>query len=140
MCMIYDDNGNVVVEEKKKSDYYGFIFPGGHIELHESIVDSMIREVYEETGLTISNLELCGTKDWISDDGSRYLVFLYKTTCFSGELVSSAEGHVCWIPISQLKSMPLLWNLEEMLEIFLEHGFTELFYNKTNRSTQPVLK
>ena len=63
MCMVYDNNGNVLVEEKVGKNYHGLIFPGGHVENRESVVNSMIREIKEETGLTISNLEFCGIKD-----------------------------------------------------------------------------
>ena len=59
----------------------------------------MIREIKEETGLTISNLEFCGIKDWVEEDGSRYMVFLYRTRKYSGELISSSEGEVFWMPV-----------------------------------------
>ena len=59
MCMIYDGEGNILVQDRIKS-WCGIAFPGGHLELKESIVESVIREVKEETGLDISNLELCG--------------------------------------------------------------------------------
>lgn len=45
-------------------------FSCGHVENRESVVDSMVREIKEETELTISNLEFCGIKDWIEEDGS----------------------------------------------------------------------
>lgn len=96
--MVYDDKGNVLVEEKAG----GLIFPGGHVEKAESIVDSTIREIKEETGLTISNLEFCGIKDWVEADGSRYMVFLYRSNNYSGELISSSEGEVFWIPLEEL--------------------------------------
>lgn len=81
--MVYDQNGNVLVEKKiLPNGSTGLIFPGGHVEHQESVVGSMIREMYEETGLTISNLEFCGIKEWIEFDGSRYMVFLYKTSSF----------------------------------------------------------
>ena len=63
----------MLVEEKVGKDYKGIVFPGGHIENGEPIVDSIIREIYEETGLTVSNLELCGVKDWVKEDGNRYI-------------------------------------------------------------------
>lgn len=62
MCMIYDNNGNVVVQDKINQSWGGITFPGGHIEKQESFVDSVIREVKEETGLIIKNPKLCGIK------------------------------------------------------------------------------
>ena len=53
---------------------------------HEPIVDSVIREVREETGLMIEKPQLCGIKEWINEDGSRYVVFLFRADHFSGEL------------------------------------------------------
>ena len=78
MCMIYDGQGNVVVEDKIVGESHGLIFPGGHVEEREPIADSVIREVFEETGLTIKNPQLCGIKDWVQHDGSRYMVFCIK--------------------------------------------------------------
>lgn len=45
MCMIYDNRGNVLVQEKIVNNSKGIIFPGGHIEDNESIIDSIIREI-----------------------------------------------------------------------------------------------
>ena len=53
MCMIYDNQGNVLVEEKLVHTSKGLIFPGGHVEPGEAFVDSVIREVREEKGLTL---------------------------------------------------------------------------------------
>lgn len=120
MCMVYDNNGNVLVEKKNLPDgSTGLIFPGGHVESNESVVDSMIREMYEETGLSISNLEFCGIKDWIEFDQSRYMVFLYKTNSFVGCIKSSSEGEIFWMPIEELKKGKPLWHLDKMLDYIL---------------------
>ncbi len=96
MCMVR--NGTKVLVEEKVSQWAdGIIFPGGHIEEHEPVVDSVIREIREETGLTIENPKLCGVKDWINEDGSRYVVFLFTADKFTGELASSDEGRVFWM-------------------------------------------
>ena len=96
LCMI--QNGTkVLVEEKVGKGADGIIFPGGHVEEHEPIVDAVIREMKEETGLTIEHPQLCGVKEWINEDGSRYVVFLFKADQFSGDLASSAEGRVFWL-------------------------------------------
>ena len=139
MCMIYDDKGNVVVEDKIVGDSHGLIFPGGHVEEREAISDSVIREVFEETGLIIKNPQLCGIKDWVQKDGARYMVFLYKTNDYSGSLVSSREGEVFWCPLEELKKKNLLWHLELMLEIFCTDVHSELFFDKA-KDYEPLLK
>ena len=53
MCMIYDDDGNVLVQDKIDPDWKGITFPGGHVEKGESFVDSVIREIKEELGIDI---------------------------------------------------------------------------------------
>lgn len=139
MCMIYDDKGNVLVEEKLVQNSKGLIFPGGHVESNESVVDSMIREIQEETGLTISNLQFCGIKDWIEFDGSRYMVFLYKTNTYSG-IQSSSEGEIFWMPLEELKEKETLWHLDKMLEIFCDIGLTELYFDRNAGTKEPELK
>jgi len=61
MCMVTDGD-RILVQDRKKPDWPGICFPGGHVERGESFVASVIREVYEETGLTIENPVLGGTK------------------------------------------------------------------------------
>ena len=78
MCMVYDDNGNVLVQNRLNPDWPGITFPGGHVDAGESFTDAVIREVFEETSLTITGLEMCGIKDWFRDD----------TLCFSIKLIN----------------------------------------------------
>ena len=82
MCMI--QNGDkVLVQDRVNPDWPGITFPGGHVECGESFVDAVIREVKEETGLTISKPQLCGIKNWYDDKDYRYVVLFYKTEHFS---------------------------------------------------------
>ena len=90
MCMI--KNGDkVLVQDRVSPNWPGITFPGGHVERGESFVDAVIREVKEETGLTISKPQLCGIKDWYDDADYRYVVLFYKTEHFTGEL--QLRGH-----------------------------------------------
>lgn len=140
MCMIYDNQGNVLVEEKIVHNTKGLIFPGGHVESNESVLNSMIREIQEETGLTISNLQFCGIKDWIEFDGSRYMVFLYKTNTYSGNIQPSSEGEIFWMPLEELKKKKTLWHLDMMLEIFCGTEYSELYFNRNENARMPILK
>lgn len=141
MCMVYDGQGNVLVEEKITDDRRGLIFPGGHVEEHEPITDSIVREIREETGLTITDVHLCGIKDFIVENGSRYMVFMYKTCHYSGELRSSEEGRVFWMPLEELKKVEPMWYFDQMLEIFCGDNYSELYFDKRNMNTcTPELK
>lgn len=125
MCLICDGN-KVLVQEKAGTK--GLVFPGGHVEEGESLLESVVREMKEETGLTIENPKVCGFKDWIQEDGTRYIVLLYKTHKFTGELKSSDEGRVFWIDRAEINSVNLIWNMKELLEIFDTDLYSEFFF------------
>lgn len=139
MCMVYDGN-KVLVQDKIDKGYCGVIFPGGHVEKGEAFTDAVIREVFEETGLTIFSPILCGIKDWSNDDGSRYMVLLYKTDKFEGKLSSSNEGQVYWTEIDEMKKANLADGMEKMLEVFLKENLSEYFFYKENTKWVDVLK
>lgn len=128
MCFIYDNN-RILVQEKLGTKYQGgLVFLGGHVESGESLRDSVIREIKEETGLLIFNPQPCGYKDWIQEDGTRYIVLLYKTNKYIGELKSSEEGKVFWLNRSDIQDANLIWNMRELLEIFETDNFSEFFF------------
>ncbi len=132
ICMIYDNRGNVLVEDRSSTNWPGITFPGGHVEFGESFTDAAIREVREETGLTVSHLRLCGIQDAVQDDGVRYIAYFYKTNVFSGELNSSDEGKVFWTQLDELPNMKLSDGFKEMLRIFLEDDLSEQFFHRKN--------
>lgn len=130
--MIYN-NDQILVQDRLNPDWPGITFPGGHVELHESFVDSVIREIKEETGLDIFNLQLCGLKQF-SEEDYRYIVFLFKTNCFSGQLKDSNEGKVFWIKKDDMKNYQLAQGFETMLEVFENDELIEnyLFFDGTS--------
>ena len=138
MCMLECGN-KILVEDKVSRWANGITFPGGHVEEHEPIVDSVIREMREETGLTIENPKLCGIKEWINEDGSRYIVFLFKADSFSGELRSSEEGRVFWAEKDEILGMNWIWHLDRIMEVMKDNGPAELFLD-TADDWKAVLK
>ena len=138
MCMVR--NGDYVLVQDRTDPYWpGVTFPGGHIESGESFTASVIREVYEETGLTIENPRLCGVKEWENSDGSRYIVLLYKADRFSGKVRSSPEGKVCWAALSTLPSLRLSLDFEKLLEVFLRDDLSEFYFEQTPEGWQDHL-
>ena len=131
MCMVSDGKGNVLMQNKTGNPaWHGWNFPCGHVEQGEFVTPSVIREVREETGLTIENPKLCGIKEFQKEqDGKRFIVFLYVASRFSGELRSSDEGDVFWYPLSELKrSKELADGFSEMLPVFTSEEISEVFY------------
>lgn len=131
MCMVYDGD-KVLVQDKKDKDYPGITFPGGHVEYGESLTGAVIREVFEETGLKIFAPQLCGIKDWMQNDGSRYVVLFYKTDKFDGTVTASDEGEVFWIKLEEIKQMKLADGMDKMLKVFLDENVSEYFFHKEN--------
>ena len=123
VCVLCD--GDRILVENKVG--HGICFPGGHVEPGESMEAAVIREMQEETGLTIENPVLCGCKNWICEDGTRYLVLLYRATRFHGDLRCSEEGRVFWVDWEQLDTLPLIWNTRELLAIFDSDDYSEFF-------------
>ena len=132
LCMVYDGAGNILVQDRKDPSWPGLCFPGGHVEPGESFVESVIREVWEETGLTIETPKLCGTKQFQTRKGERYVVFFYKTDRFSGKLQSSDEGEVFWIPRTDLHKYTLCDDFPDMVRVFEEDDLSEFYYYTEN--------
>ena len=135
LCLIYEED-KILVQEKEWNGQKGIIFPGGHVEDGESMLAAVTREMKEETGLTIEKPIPCGFKDWFNDDGSRYLVLLYKTNRFSGELHSSPEGKVFWTTRAEFEKMPVIWNMRELLKILDTDDYSEFFWGKGDQEGQ----
>lgn len=139
MCMITDGR-RVLVQDRLDPDWPGLTFPGGHVEKEESFTDAVMREVREETGLTIFSPRLCGIKDWVEEDGSRYIVLLYRAVQFEGTLRSSPEGEVFWMDLEGMKNTPLAQGMDRMLEVFLDENLSEHFFYRENGAWIDVLK
>lgn len=70
ICLIEDLETQCVVMQYRAPEtnrWSGYAFPGGHVENGEAFAESVIREIYEETGLTIQNPQLVGVKNWPLD-------------------------------------------------------------------------
>ena len=132
LCLLSDQNGNILLEDRKDPSWPGVSLPGGHVEPGESFTQAAVREMQEETGLTMKNPVLCGVKQFQTERNARSVVFLYKANQFSGTLTSSNEGEVFWANRNQLYEYNLVADFQELLDVFEKPDLNEFFYTKEN--------
>lgn len=138
LCLI-EKGDAYLLQDRVKKDWRGYTLPGGHVEKGESIVDAVIREMKEETGLTVLHPRLCGIKQFPIENG-RYLVFLFRAGDFTGELVSSEEGEMHWISRKELPDVNLVEDFEELLQVMLDEDKNEFQYVVEGEEWRVVLK
>ena len=131
ICLVEDKaRGKVLMQYRSPENnrWSGYAFPGGHVETGEAFAESVIREIYEETGLTIQNPQLVGIKNWPLDTGGRYIVVCYKATEFTGSLQSSEEGEVSWVQKGQIPNLELAYDMLPLMEMMEAPDKSEFFY------------
>lgn len=138
LCLVQSEN-KYLLQNRVKEDWNGFALPGGHIEAGESIVDAVIREMKEETGLTIKNPKLCGVKQFPIEEG-RYIVFLFLADEFEGELCSSEEGIMHWVDKDEIPNLNTVDDFQELIDVMLDEKLTEFQYVLENDEWRVVLK
>ena len=138
LCLIQKED-KYLLQNRIKNDWKGFALPGGHIERDESIIDAVIREMKEETGLEIQNPRLCGIKQFPIENG-RYIVFLFHTDEFLGEVTSSEEGEMVWVKKSELSKVNTVEDLSPLLRVMEDDNLTEFQYVIENDKWNVMIK
>ena len=81
---------------------------GGKLEAGESPDECVLREMREESGLTILDPRLRGVLTFPAfRDGEDWLVFVYTATRYEGELGDCPEGTLEWVDDARLRTLPL---------------------------------
>ena len=110
LCYIEKDNCYLMLHRVKKKEDMNrdkWLGIGGKFEEGESPEDCLMREVTEETGLTLHSARYRGIVTFLSDEyGSEYM-HLFTSDDFSGELKECEEGELVWIPKDRLDELTI---------------------------------
>ena len=118
LCYIEKNDEYLMLHRNKEADDMNtgkWLGIGGHIEENESPDEAVIREVLEETGLTLQAYKKAGIVDFVNDDYIERM-HLYTADKFAGEMIECDEGELSWIPKNKILSL----NIWEGDRVFLE--------------------
>ena len=110
LCYIEKNNQYLMLHRNKKSNDLNaqkWIGVGGKFQEGETVEECLIREVFEETNLTLTKFEYVGMIKFISDTWEDEDMYLFKGTDFEGELIEDCpEGTLKWVPAEEVLNLP----------------------------------
>lgn len=120
-------NNQVLLLDRQHDEFKGWIQPGGKVEFPESFFEAAIREVKEETGLTVLHLQLKGISGFTNPLGNeRYVYYDFLCEEFEGEvLTDSREGRPQWWAIEDLDKLDMQDDIRERLPLYWGNGSFE---------------
>ena len=111
LCYIEQDQAMLMLHRvKKKEDINAgkWIGVGGKFETGESPDDCLLREVYEETGLTLTRYQYRGIITFVYNDHDAEYMHLFTATAFTGSLTEDcSEGRLAWVPKTEIANLTL---------------------------------
>ena len=110
LCYIERDGCYLMLHRTKKQNdenHDKWIGVGGKLEEGESPEECLLREVLEETGLTLLRYRFRGIVTFVSDEWGTEYMHLYTADRFTGELTACDEGELVWIPKTEVANLPI---------------------------------
>lgn len=110
LCYVEKDNKYLMLHRVKKENDFNhdkWIGVGGKFEADETPEECLIREVKEETGLTLTKYSLRGIITFISDEWDTEYMYLYTASEYIGEIIECNEGDLIWVPKAEVMELKL---------------------------------
>lgn len=109
LCYIEKEGKYLMLHRVKKHHDINagkWIGVGGHVENGETPEECLLREVKEETGLTLTAYRLRGLVTFLSDACEPELMCVFTADAFDGELIECDEGELAWVEKSDVLGLP----------------------------------
>ena len=122
LCYIERDDAYLMMHRVKKERDINrdkWIGVGGHFEEGESPEECLLREVMEETGLTLTDYRLRGVITFMTDTYPAEYMFLYTAEGFTGIMHACNEGELEWVPKVKVEQLPI-WEGDRIFFRLLE--------------------
>ena len=146
LCYIENNNQYLMLHRTKKPNDINegkWIGVGGHVEKDESPEECLVREVREETGLTLTAYKLRGLITFVNSKCESELMCVFTADGYTGELITCNEGELRWVDKTQVPNLPtwegdrvfldlLLSNEERFFSIKLQYEGDQLVEKKIN--------
>jgi ADP-ribose pyrophosphatase YjhB (NUDIX family) len=126
-------DGHVLIVRRARKPAQGvYTLPGGVVEAGETLTEAIVREVREETGLTVEPVALAGHREAIVRDGDgrtarHFVILAFAARWLAGEPAPSEEiDEAHWLRPSELKDLKTTEGLAEIVAAAFarieEHG------------------
>lgn len=124
LCYIEKDNRYLMLHRVKKvndENHDKWIGVGGKFEPGESPEDCLLREIKEETGLTLKKYDFRGIVTFVSDEWRTEYMHLFTATEYEGEVRTCDEGELVWVPKADIEKLNL-WEGDKVFFRLLEES------------------
>ena len=127
LCYIEQNNKYLMLHRIKKENDLNkdkWVGVGGKFEENETPDECILRETYEETGLTLLKYRLRGIVTFISDKWEGEYMYLYTATEFMGDICECSEGNLEWVDKAEVPNLPI-WEGDKLFfeELNKDRGF-----------------
>ena len=130
LCYLESEKGEYLMlhRVKKKNDvnHDKWIGVGGKFEEDESPEECLLREVREETGLTLTRWRFRGIVTFVAEGHETEYIYLYTADQWTGEMIECNEGDLEWIPKEKVCDLPI-WEGDKIFFRLIENPDSPFF-------------